>query len=250
MMKLLHCMLHISLLLVAPCVVAQLHENDPSVRLHYQIVTETGEVAYDITAISSSSNEQSQNWVLVGDTEHGDFMFRHTWTYKDQMTVDRLSDARDQIFLQATSKMPFSATTRAATVDEARVADKMQSLMMTFETNGARWDGLPSEWDDLEAKRHFRYEVRRALDRFLLEAIERTRGVPFKDGTMDLFQVTFANLVLYTDSENDLGTRRMRIKDVAPDCAFDARFGFPCSAKQLARIKKAAEAGKPLLSRY
>jgi hypothetical protein len=249
-MKAVYRMLLLALLLAGPVAVAQQHDAPPTVRAHYQIVSESGAVAYDVTEIATLSDERTESAALIRDAEHGDFVFRKSWTYHDQSVVYRLSDVRDQTFVQASGRMPFSAKTREATMEQARVIDQLPAIVLRFETNGSRWEGIPSEGGDVGAREHFRYELRMALDRFLLEAIERTRGVPFKDGVMDIFRVAFSTPVLYAASENETTMRAMRIHETAADCAFDARFGFPCSAKQLARLKKAADAGKPVVGSY
>jgi hypothetical protein len=241
--------IHIALLALATAAVAQEAAQEPpgSVRQHYQIVLD-GAVVCDVTEISRSSEERSENYVLVRDADHGEYVVRKIWTYKDQQSVYRLSDMRDRVFVQAVAKMPFTGKTRTATSQEARENPEtvMRPVTLELETNGAAWDGVSTEWDDPVAKRHFRYTLRRALDPFLLEAIERMRGIPFKEGAMDVFYASIAQLVLYVDDAEELRASKLRQKDAAPDCAFDARFGFPCSAKQLARVKKSLAEGKPL----
>jgi hypothetical protein len=217
-------------------------------RNHFEIVAQEGAVLYQFTEISRTSDTLSEEFVLVRDVEHGDFVLRQRWSFGDQMMTRRLSDLRDRVFVQLTMQSPFTSKTREETLAESRrhPSIKMTPGIVKVETNGGRWDAVETEWEDAVALRQFRYRLRASVDGFLLEAVERLRGMPIDLTAIGAFFDILGHLVVYGPPSPEPAIAGTKRQTAAPDCAFDAHFGFPCSAKQLDRIKKAAASGSTM----
>jgi hypothetical protein len=108
--------------------------------------------------------------------------------------------AKDRTFIQATSTSPFASKTRQETMEESRRNPALSTLpaMIKLETNGGRWDSIETDWEDAEAMRSFRHQLRRSVDFFLLEAMERMRGTPIATPTVDTFTRLSATFLFTT----------------------------------------------------
>jgi hypothetical protein len=229
-----------------------LAENTPrsvaDIRDHYQLLGAEQTVLYEVTEIRRSSDLTSEHYVLVRDEGHGDFILRSLWTYKDQTSLYRISDVKDRAFIQASAKLPFTSKTGAETLDEIRANPSIKDLpsIVKIETNGGRWDGVEKDWDEKALLRSFRHQLRQTTDFYLLEGIERMRGTFLGTDAASMFYAVIARFVIY-DATDDADAPKVTTRNAAPDCDFDASFGFPCSARQRERVVKAAKDGKELL---
>ena len=218
------------------------------IRHHFQVFDqEQKNIVYDATEITKISEESSESYVLVSDAGLGEFVIRRLRSFKEQTITYRISDLKNRTFIEASAKMPFASKTRQGTLQEGRQTDLGDlPAIVTIETNGGRWDSVESEWDDRAKLRQFRHQLRQSVDSFLLEAIERMRGTPMTS-VVDTFYSLIGQLVVYAPPGGDMAiSPHVKLREVDPDCGFDAHFGFPCSAKQLERVTKAAKAGKTL----
>src|SRR5215203_1310309 len=157
------------------------------VRPHQPVFGTQGAVLYDVTHISKSSQATFAAYLLVRDTGHGAFVIRHIWSFKDQLSMYRMSDLKDRTFVQITAKLPFSSKTRQETLEESRRNPtlKMIPAIVKLETNSGRWEAVETDWADADGLRQFRNQVRQSIDFFLLEAIERMRGTPVAGSVAD-----------------------------------------------------------------
>ena len=94
-------------------------------------------------------------------------------------------------------------------------------------------------------RRRFRHQLR-SVDFFLLEAIERMTGTPDHTVRRGHFFCVIAQLFVYNAETGGGEGAGPKLVNAAPDCEFDEHPGFPCSSKQLKRIKRAAKDGKTL----
>jgi hypothetical protein len=220
----------------------------PDTRHHFEVFDEEQDnVVYDVTEIIKSSEQSSESNVLVRDAGLGEFVIQRIRSFKEQTITYRINDVKNRTFIEASAKMPFAAKTRQETLQEGRQTNLGDlPAIVTIETNGGRWDSVESEWEDRAALRQFRHRLRQSVDSFLLEAIERMRGTPLTS-VVDTFYSLIGQLVIYGPPGGDAAVPPfVKVREVDPDCAFDAHFGFPCSAKQLERVTKAAKTGKTL----
>lgn len=220
-------------------------------RRHFRIA-DRSVVLYEVTAIVRMSEEKDENYVLIRDQGHGDFVMSKVWTFENQRSVSRLNDIKNRSFIQASYVLPLVSETRSATMAEARADASLLEVrsVFTLETNGGRWEGLEKDWDDPGRLRQLRHQLRQTLDFSLLEAMERMRGTLFLTDSGDYFYSMVCKFAVYdTTGEDTQQKAGDPSNDVAPDCDFDKHFGFPCSEKQLERLKKAA-AEQKTLDRY
>jgi hypothetical protein len=228
-------------------------------RKHFEVVDGTGAVLYTVSAIVRFSEASAEDYVLVRDEGYGDYVLRNVWTFKDQISNFRISDVKDRVFLQVTYKFPFASKTRSATLEEGHrfphVTDA--GVPARIETNGGRWDGAEHDWDEGARLRAFRHQLRQTVDFSLIEAIDRMRGTLFTTDAASTFYFPLCKYAVYDDVDpaestttgNDEGAAStVKTRDRAPDCDFDAHFGFKCSEKQLALVKRAAKEEKALVS--
>jgi hypothetical protein len=218
------------------------------IRHHYQLLGPERAILYDVTEVTRSSELTSEHYILVRDEGHGDFVLRQIWTFEDQTSSLRISDVKDRAFIQTSAKLPFTSKTRSEMLDEIRANPSLSDLpsVVKIETNGGRWDGIERDWDEQAPLRAFRRQLRQTTDFHLLEGIERMRGTIFTTDGAAMFYSIVARFVIY-DATNDAAAPKVTTRDSAPDCDFDAAFGFPCSAKQRERVVNAAREGKELL---
>lgn len=225
-------------------------------RRHFRVIDREQEQLYEATLIARISEEKDENYLLIHDEGHGEFIIRKVWTFENQQSVSRMTDIKNRSFIQASYIFQLSSKTRSDTHAEARRNPLLMDVpaILTLETNGGRWEGLDRDWNDAARLRQLRHQVRQTVDFSLLEATERMRGTLFAiDSDASFFYATVCKYVVYGTSrdettEDDEGSSSsgMKALDIAPNCDFDKQFGFPCSAKQLERVKKAAAEQKPL----
>jgi hypothetical protein len=220
-------------------------------RNHFRITGQEGAVLYDITEVIRLADEVEENRLLIHDEGHGDFLMNRIWSYETQTITHRLNDLKDRAFVQISLKMPFTSKTRLETIAEAKRNPILVDTpaVVRLETNGGQWEGVHDDWDEYGRLRQFRHELRQTLDPFMLEALERMRGTVLTlPGTPSAFYERVARFVVYDQRSDEAPVSVQRV-DAQPDCDFDKSFGFPCSEKQLERVKKAVKDGS-VLSTY
>ena len=172
------------------------------------------------------------------------------WNFETQTVQHRISDLKDRAFFQLSYKMPFTSRTRLETLAEARLTPGLlspASTLLKLETNGGTWEGFEADWKSNPAQlRELRHGIRSTLNSFILEAIERGRGLLFSTMEGNTFFSILGRYAVYgTNLTDDAGADPDPVPSHAatPNCEFDNAFGFPCSEKQKAFLKKAADEG-------
>lgn len=220
------------------------------IRQHFQITGGSeNAVFYEVTEVIRLSDETDENHHLVHDVGHTDFVMKRVWSFKDQTITYRISDQANRVFIQFVYQTPFAARTRLETLKEARENAVLQETpgIVTIETNGGKWEAVDTDLTG-ENLRQLRRSLRQTLDATLLEALERMRGTVFATPIGEVFYVRFGRLVLY-DERDSARVASAKVRDTAPDCSFDAGFGYRCSDKQVERVAKAAKEGR-VLTKY
>lgn len=229
------------------------HGSEPAkvmeYRRHFQIVAAKDVVMYKFTDLTRVADDVDENLYLVHDEGYGDFIMRRTWSFPEQTITHRISDIKDGAFIQYTYKTSLTSRTRRETLAEGRENPQLLDtpVAVTLETNGGKWEAIDTDWNDEAELRRLRNAIRQSLDFRLLEGIERMRGSVFATPVGEVFYVHIGRLVLY-DHANNTPIGSMKSRDAAPDCAFDAAFGFKCSEKQEKRVTQAAKKGLVLNS--
>ncbi len=217
-------------------------------RNHFKIVAENGTALYEITEVIRLGDDFDENHVLIHDEGYGDVLLNRSWNYRDQIISYRMNDLKNRAFIQQVSKTPFNSKTRLGTLAEAKRIPTLLDVpgVVKIETNGGEWEGIHTDWDEYGRLRQFRHDLRRTLDPFLLEALERMRGIVFPIvGTAGAFYQLAARFLVY-DQRSDDAPVVVKQVDLQPDCDFDKSFGYPCSDKQLERVTRAAKERLPL----
>jgi len=251
----------LALLLTAICATSIGAETSQSpvteFRRHFRLVDRDKAPYYEATVVVRTSEEKDEKYVLIRDEGHGDFILSGVWTFGDQRSISRLSDVKGRTYLQATYQYALTSKKRTDSLAEGQANPALLDVpaIFTLETNGGRWEGLHRDWDSAARLRDFRRQVRQTVDFSLLEAIERMRNTMFSTEEGSFFHAMVCKFALYElGMENDDGngeatSAAAQEEASAPDCDFDKRFGFPCTEKQLARVRKAADEQR-LLDRY
>lgn len=219
-------------------------------RRHFEILGTDGASLYEGTEIVRVGELSEEKLVLVRDNGFGDFVLRWAWDFRRQVVDHRISDVKDRSFLQSSSKSPFTSRTRSETMAEAGRNPSLTRVnaLLKLETNGGVWEGMESEWlGDARALRSLRHSLRVSLDPFIMEAIERGRGLLFATTEGEGFFLLVGRYAVYDTSLDKAGAEKsedpptLDSKTAAPNCDFDQAFGFPCSDEQKERLKKAAQ---------
>lgn len=221
-------------------------------RRHFQFLDLEKVPYYEATVVVRMSEERDEEFVLIHDQGHGDYILSKVWTFSDQLTTSRLSDIKGRTFIQVSYKLPLTGSTRTETLAEARKNPDIMNVpsVVTLETNGGQWEGLDRDWQSAARLRDFRRQVRQTVDLSLIETMERMRGTLFATDEGSFFYTTVCRFALYDIDTGDAEPpATVEGTHAAPDCGFDKRFGFPCSEKQFARVAKAASE-QQLLDRY
>lgn len=232
-------------------VAAPAKEADPvrELRHHMQVLAKDGTLLYHVTVIDLWSDAKDATTVLVRDEGLGDFVMRRIWTFESQTVTYRISDVSDKSFVQQSFRTPFASKNRKETLSEARENESVRQagVIINIETNGGKWEGAETDWDEFIQMRRLRYDQRMTMNSSLLEALERMRGTFFTTEPGYLFLRQVARYILYdADSAEIAPSANVKVTEAEPHCEFDSSFGFPCSDAQLARIAKAAKDGKEL----
>jgi hypothetical protein len=242
------------LLLALPLGVAHGREGDSAERKesgwrrHFVITSADGARLYEGTEITRLTDITDEKHILVRDEGHGDFVIRKVWNFETQTVHHRISDLKDRTFLQLSYKMPFTSRTRLDTLAEARdnpaILPQVMTVM-TLETNGGTWEGSESEWlQDPNRLRALRHSVRATLNSFIIEAIERGRGLLFSTTAGHAFFAILGRYAVYDTDGEEADADLLPARAAPPNCAFDDAFGYPCTEKQKAFIRKTSKNGE------
>jgi len=221
------------------------------VRAHFTVVGAGGAPAGSATRVVRHGPTYFLAHTLF-ERSTGDALVREDRTDYAKKTMEwTVRNVKGDAWITARVTLPFSGKTADEAMAEFRDTEaRVFTLMrdeLEFETNAGSWKGSEAGWSG-DAKLEFTKQLRTGTSFDLLEMIERNADVAFVD-LVDLEQeVTLSEpLILeYLLYRPRCGRSAARATVAVPDCDFDERLGFPCNEKQLAKVKKAREAGEPL----
>jgi hypothetical protein len=213
-------------------------------RHHYVLRDADHVVHYEITALMRTDGDVDSDILLVDDRGHGLLLLETQANYPTQTIWYVISDATRKAFFRATFKLPYTAKTRAGTLAEAHANPALQMMptLLTLETNGGEWPSVDTDLREWKRLRELRHSIRPTIPFFLLEGIERMRGSLFATVSGDMYYSVVGRFAVYDTT----GDTKLDLEEVTvePACDFDKSFGYPCSDKQLAAIKRSLAAGK------
>lgn len=213
-------------------------------RRHFTLALPNGGVIYEATEIIQIGDEDEANIIIVDDVDGGRFILERTKSYPNHTVSYAILDAKRKAFVRTSWTTPFTSKTRLETLAEAKRTPSLRQVpaVVTVATNGGEWTSLDPDLGEWSTLRHLRHQIRPTVDFSLLEAMERMRGAIFAIPSGDIFSRLVANYVLYESRDE----QKLAVKehDEPPACDFDKSFGYPCSEKQLSRIKERAAKGE------
>ena len=210
-------------------------------RRHFELREKYGSSYYQATVVNEPSGNLSKTLVLLRDPVYGDFVISQVRSLENQTTVLAITDKAGKSFVRLTYKWPVTSKDRSEKPEEAPPQSELKNIptISTLETNGGRWEAVEVEWRGIERLRKLRTEVRRSMDPWLLEGIERMRSIAVGIAEVEAVTRMITTYVIHGSE----GEPMISLIDApaAPDCDFDKSFGVPCTERQLMRIKDAAQ---------
>jgi hypothetical protein len=216
-------------------------------RTHYVLRTPAEKVVqFEVTVIRRSSEEFSEQVVLVNDVDHGRVLLETKHSFGDQNVFYAISDVKREDSIRASFKMPYTAKTRTATLREIRQSPTLKKTpsVVTVTTGGGEWGEVDTTMADWSRLRELRRSIRPTISFYLLESIERMRGAIFSHEAADLYYPMVARFVVYQSADN--APLDLEEAEAAASCDFDRAFGYPCSKDQLKKLEIGVADGKPL----
>jgi hypothetical protein len=215
-------------------------EATVGLRTHYVISDSHGKALGRATVVPRWTEGWNRT-VIVFESEQGDrLLLEDRADYESRTTESRVSDWGGDDFIAMRMTLPFSGKTQKEAFAEAE-ATRMQIFKLMrdeieLETKSGSWKGSEAAWKG-EARVALTRDLRRSISFELLETIERVADV-----ALAIEPAPAARMILeYLLYRPVCGSGTIHSVEAVPDCAFDARLGYPCSEKQRERAKKAAE---------
>lgn len=205
------------------------------------VITDSGGRTLGRATRMSQWTEAWDRGTVVFESEHGDrLLLEDEADYDARILEWRIRDWKGDDFIAMRVPLPFSGTTQTEAFAEAD-ATRMQIFTMSrdeieIETKAGTWKGSEAAWNG-EARAALTRDLRRSISFELLETIERVAESGFAIEAARGHR-SMLEYLLYRPV---CGAESIRVTESVPDCAFDARLGFPCSEKQRERAKKAAD---------
>lgn len=221
-------------------------------RKHYKVISPSGIDDYVVTEISSNSEKLDRVRTIAEDAQGTRFLLTYETDYVKQVTFHEIRQIGGQEFLRLQFWSPWTATTRAGTIEEAHKHPELlqrNDLRFEFTTagNGVLAGGNFGLWYDVQSQREWRTRLRSMISAQFLEQLEIMWANGFLTSAVGN---RFAEPVRYVVYRPDCPSAELRIEPAAPDCAFDKKLGFPCSDDQKARAEKALAVKPPSTTFY
>ncbi len=220
----------------------------PEMRRHQQVRTKDGTVLYTVTSIHRFAEKEAETIILVRDDAFIDLIFRGVISFEKQFVFHRLSDVRNETYVQRSYRSGLGAKTwsELRKLMHEQESARQAKVVLKIESNGGEWESSEEDRENSVLRRERVHNVRNSMTPSLLEVIERMRGTLFGTEAGNEIYIALAFELLYDVNEEAATSTNVSLTDESPDCAFDKSFGYPCTESQLARIKQAAQDAKPL----
>jgi hypothetical protein len=215
-------------------------------RRHYALADANGYVAYRVTSGLDVSAARDTDTVLLEDFSAGrHYVIQRDFDIEHHRSSTEIRDPEGKRYVRVWYTISSAAKTRDELLKEFHSNTELPALtnpLLTIEspafTHTMRSESLPQASD----REDWVSDLRQTLDPEFLEGMERMRtAVAIKD--MEYFRRMVGAWFFHGNCP--AGSALHEVQD-APDCAFDERFGFPCSAKQQERLEKAHKEKRPI----
>ena len=197
------------------------------VRQHFQVIGKNGHT-YSMTELMSQAADQNSFITLF----EGDGGQRYVFTYNDNAgnsrTTIEVRNLDRNLFVRGWYLLPYSGTTIAeARAARARLKPDQFVVPFTIETNGFTSTERIDRWHNGDGAAH-RSQLVQHLNGDLMRSLQSI-GVAYGAGSPAV--ATFCRYVesILAPAQSCRRDRELSVEPAADDCAFDARFGYPCT---------------------
>lgn len=206
---------------------ASVSANAQLMRQHFRVTAKTGHTYSMTELVSRSANQNSFITLFEGDGGQ-----RYVFTYNDNAgnskTTIEVRNLDRNLFLRGWYVLPYSGTTVAeARVARARLAPDQFVVPFTIETNGFATTERIDRWHDGNGAAH-RSQLVQHVNGDLMRSLQSI-GVAYGAGSPAVS--TFCRYVesILAPAQSCRRDGELSVEPTADDCAFDARFGYPCT---------------------
>jgi hypothetical protein len=219
-------------------------------RRHFTISRADGVPLGRATVVHRSAPTWHRSVVLFRASTGDELVLENPTDYEAKTMAWTIRNVKGDAWITARVVLPFSGTTEAEALaefqnTETRIFELMRPEL-EFETNAGSWKGSEAEWAG-DARLEITKQLRMGTPFDLLETIERSVDSAFvnlSDVGLDVAdEITHEEplILQYLLYRPRCGRDASKAEFAVPDCDYDESFGFPCSEKQLARVKTAKE---------
>jgi hypothetical protein len=207
-------------------------EQDRESRIHYVIADRGHTPLYHITAIEKPGEDESAQTFLIRDAAGQQVRIQVERDYQKHTTIAEYS-LDDRRSIKVTLDLPSKSTTRSGFRAEVKANPNLGNadVPVIVESTGRNTRTSEKEWKDLSKKSAARSRVKAVLDGNVSATVKNLLPVL----AFPMFRGACSSVPFVTEGEECVGDEAMLVAVVAPDCSFDAKFGFPCSPAQQQR---------------
>ncbi|MCU1231505.1 MAG: hypothetical protein JWO97_4389 [Acidobacteria bacterium] len=208
-------------------------------RSHFMIVHRDHTPAYYVTSITDQSQQRSSRRYLISDTT-GPLLEVETRTdYAGNVSWTRYRSGKSGKWVKVSYDLPFTSRTRDGRIAEMKANPSLAAIdiPVIVETQG----GVVRELESALKPGHpGRDRARKVTDADLRATISSLRAV----FGLPMFADAAPAAKYIIDGPTSEQSRDLMIANVPPDCAFDAKWGAPCTNAQISTIHATIKAGK------
>jgi hypothetical protein len=208
-------------------------------RSHFMIVHRDHTPAYYVTSITDQSQQKSTRRYLISDTTGPLLEIESRTDYAANVSWTRYRSGKSGKWVKVSYDLPFTSRTRDGRIAEMKANPSLVSIDVPVIVESA--GGVVRELESaLKPGRPGRDRARNVTDADLRASITSLRGV----FGLPMFADAAPPAAFIVDGPAAERSRDLMIANVPPDCAFDAKWGAPCTHAQINAIHAAIASGK------
>lgn len=207
-------------------------------RTHLVFTDKAGKKLGEATRVLRETLAVDRDSLLYRSADGDPLVLEEVLSYATRSTENSIRNVKGDARVTVRYKMPFTGRTRDEVLAEARQHPELwgtNSEQAEIITNGG---SFRISDDEFTAPAELRKKLRQVIPFDLLETIERTTSTLFSTEAAMILRLQIVDLVVY---RSQCGAEPATVTQSVPDCDFDKQFGFPCSDKQLARVRQARQ---------
>jgi hypothetical protein len=207
-------------------------------RTHHVLTDETGKKIGDATRVLRTSLAIDREYLLYRAVDGDQLVLEEVMSYMTQSTENAIRNIKGDARVAVRYKLPFTGKTRDEIFAEARRNPELWSTnpeQAEIITNGGSFRITD---DEFNSPAGLKKRLRQVVPFDLLETIERATSTVLATEFATIVRLQIVDLLVY---RSQCAGQAPAVAQSIPDCDFDRQFGFPCSEKQAARVKKARQ---------